>query len=116
LGVSNKKHTFVHNKSDFKLKTLKMGTLRFKAIEKAISRQPVEVKFPSVKTSEYFAINVFNKKRMQEYLSQEAFNSVMEAIEKAQKLTARFPTRFHRNESLGARQGESPIIRTGSIL
>ncbi len=63
-----------------------MGTLRFKSIEKAISRQPVVVESPSVKTSEYFAINVFNKKRMQEYLSQEAFSSVMEAIEKGTKI------------------------------
>jgi glutamine synthetase len=63
-----------------------MGTLRFKSIEKAISRQPVVVAPPSVKTSEYFAINVFNKKRMQEYLSQEAFTSVMEAIEKGTKI------------------------------
>ena len=44
------------------------------------------VESPSVKTSEYFAINVFNKKRMQEYLSQEAFSSVMEAIEKGTKI------------------------------
>jgi glutamine synthetase len=44
-----------------------MGTLRFMALEKAISRHPLEVSFPSVKTSEYFAVNVFNKKKMQEY-------------------------------------------------
>ncbi len=63
-----------------------MGTLRFKAVEQAISRHPLEVEFPSVKTSEYYAVNVFNKKKMQEYLSQEAFDSVMEAIEKGTKV------------------------------
>ncbi|MFO7922478.1 MAG: glutamine synthetase III [Bacteroidales bacterium] len=63
-----------------------MGTLRFKAIEKAISRHPLEVDPPSVKTSEYYAVNVFNKKKMQEYLSREAFNSVMEAIDKGTKV------------------------------
>lgn len=63
-----------------------MGTLRFKAIEKANSRHPLEVQAPSAKTSDYFAVNVFNKKKMQEYLSQEAFNSVMEAIEKGTKV------------------------------
>jgi glutamine synthetase len=63
-----------------------MGTLRFKAVEKAVSRQPLEVKSPTVKTSEYYAVNVFNKQRMREYLSQEAFNSVMEAIEKGTKV------------------------------
>jgi glutamine synthetase len=63
-----------------------MGTLRFMALEKAISRHPLEVSFPSVKTSEYFAVNVFNKKKMQEYLSQEAFDSVMNAIDKGTKV------------------------------
>jgi glutamine synthetase len=63
-----------------------MGTLRFMALEKAISRQPLEVNFPSAKTSEYFAVNVFNKKKMQEYLSQEAFDSVMNAIDKGTKV------------------------------
>ncbi len=65
---------------------LKMSTLRFRAVEKATSRQPMEVKSPSVKTSEYFGINVFTKKKMQEYLSQEAYNSVMEAIRKGEKV------------------------------
>ncbi len=66
-----------------------MGTLRFNALEKAISRQPLEVKFPSPKTSEYFATNVFNKQRMQEYLSQEAFDNVMESIDKGTKIDRR---------------------------
>jgi glutamine synthetase len=63
-----------------------MGTLRFKSIERAISRIPVEVEIPSVKVSDYFAINVFNKKKMREYLSQEAFENVMEAIDKGTKI------------------------------
>ncbi len=63
-----------------------MGKLRFKAVDKAVSREPLEVNAPSAKTSEYYAINVFNKKKMQEYLSQEAFNSVMEAIDKGKKV------------------------------
>ena len=63
-----------------------MGTLRFTALEQTISRHPLEVQPPSGKTSEYFAINVFNKKKMQEYLSQEAFDSVMEAIDKGTKV------------------------------
>ena len=63
-----------------------MGTLRFRAVEKATSRHPLEVNSPSVKTSEYFGTNVFNKRKMQEYLSQEAFNSVMAAIDKGKKV------------------------------
>ncbi len=63
-----------------------MKTLRFKAVEKAVSRQALDVILPSVKTSEYFAVDVFNRSTMQEYLSREAFDSVMEAIEKGTKV------------------------------
>ncbi len=63
-----------------------MGKLRFSAVENAISRHPQEVGFPAVKTSEYFGVNVFTKRKMQEYLSQEAFNSVMDAIERGTKV------------------------------
>ncbi len=66
-----------------------MGTLRFNALEKAVSRHPLEIKSPSAKTSEYYATNVFNKQRMQEYLSQEAFDNVMEAINKGSKIDRR---------------------------
>lgn len=66
-----------------------MSTVRFKALEQAISRRPMEVEVPSVKTSDYFAVNVFNRKKMQEYLSQEAFESVMEAVEKNTKVDRR---------------------------
>jgi glutamine synthetase len=57
-----------------------MATLRFKALSQTIERQPIEVEFPSAKISDYFAINVFTKRKMQEYLSREAFESVMNAI------------------------------------
>ena len=58
-----------------------MSTLRFKALETAFSRQPVKVYPPSGRVSDYYGSQVFNKKAMKEYLSKEAFNSVMDSIE-----------------------------------
>jgi glutamine synthetase len=57
-----------------------MARLRFKALEEVMHREPLEVSLPSVKTSEYFGENVFDLKKMQKYLSAEAFESVSEAI------------------------------------
>jgi len=57
-----------------------MSAIRFKALEEVLSRKPVDVELPSVKTSEYFGVNVFDKNKMQEYLSREAYESVVQAI------------------------------------
>ncbi|NOQ23774.1 MAG: glutamine synthetase type III [Bacteroidales bacterium] len=57
-----------------------MATIRFKAIEEVSKRKPVDVTLPSVKTSEYFGENVFNDYKMQEYLSHEAYQNVIESI------------------------------------
>ena len=59
-----------------------MATLRFKALETVLARQQKEVVFPKEKPSKYFAENVFNKAKMQEYLSKEAFENVMDANDK----------------------------------
>lgn len=57
-----------------------MATIRFKAIEEVSNRKPVDVTLPSVKTSQYFGENVFNDYKMQEYLSHEAYQNVIESI------------------------------------
>jgi glutamine synthetase len=59
-----------------------MAVIRFKALESAMNRAPVKVEAPSNMISDYFGINVFDKKKMQKYLSTEAFEHVMEAIQK----------------------------------
>jgi glutamine synthetase len=59
-----------------------MATLRFQAIEDVLHRTPKNKDLPSAKISDFFAENVFNKKRMQEYLSDEAYNSIMETMER----------------------------------
>jgi len=59
-----------------------MAVIRFKALEQVFNRKPLHVSPPSDKTSDYFAINVFDRVKMQKYLSKDAFNHVMDAIEK----------------------------------
>jgi glutamine synthetase len=63
-----------------------MAKLRFLALEEVLRRQPVNVDFPEVKTSEYFGINVFDRPKMQKYLSKEAYDVVIRAIEKGTRI------------------------------
>ncbi len=59
-----------------------MAVIRFKALEQVFDRKPNHIPPPSDKTSDYYAINVFDRPKMQKYLSKDAFNSVMDAIDK----------------------------------
>ncbi len=63
-----------------------MATLRFKALGEAISRKPVCVTPPSVKTSDYYGKYVFDRPKMQKYLSKEAYQAVVAAIDKSQRI------------------------------
>ena len=38
-----------------------MATLRFKAIEDALKRKPVEITAPGAKISDYYGVNVFDR-------------------------------------------------------
>ena len=51
-----------------------MATLRFEVIGEAFKKRPLEVEAPSVRPSDYFAVNVFNKEKMARYLSPEVYN------------------------------------------
>ena len=51
-----------------------MEILRFEVIGEAFKKRPLEVKAPAERPSEYFAINVFNKEKMERYLSKEVYN------------------------------------------
>lgn len=57
-----------------------MATLRFKALEDAMRRTPIHVSLPVEKVSEYFGSNVFGYDAMREFLTSEAYESVMDAI------------------------------------
>jgi len=63
-----------------------MDTLRFKALEMAMTRKHHTVQFPDQKASEYFGELTFNKAAMREYLTEEAYNQVMNSIEKGEKI------------------------------
>jgi len=57
-----------------------MASLRFQALNAVLSRSIPEVKAPSDKVSEFYASNVFDKKKLREYLSAEALESVNDSI------------------------------------
>ncbi|HEY0898828.1 MAG TPA: glutamine synthetase III [Sphingobacteriaceae bacterium] len=57
-----------------------MSNLRFQALNATLNRSIPEVKAPSSKISEYYAMNVFDKKKMKEYLSKEAFESIHNSV------------------------------------
>jgi len=59
-----------------------MANFRFVALEQTIDRQVRKVKYPSKKISDYYGSMTFNQAMMKEYLTEEAFKVVMEAIDK----------------------------------
>src|SRR4051812_27938942 len=63
-----------------------MSTLRFKALTASINRLPVNTIPPSIRISDYFGSNVFDKEKMQRFLSKEIYKHVMEGIETGQKM------------------------------
>lgn len=63
-----------------------MSILRFKAVEEASKRVPVEVADPGQLPSEYFGKNVFDRTQMSKYLSKETMGTVLEAIDRGTTL------------------------------
>jgi glutamine synthetase len=57
-----------------------MPTFRTTALEDVFHRKPLEVKAPSGKVSDYYGQNVFNQSTMREYLTDEAYDSVMDSM------------------------------------
>jgi len=63
-----------------------MAKIRFKALEEALSRKPQNPAIEYNNASKLFGANVFNKQAMRNYLSKEAFESVMNAIEQGTQI------------------------------
>src|SRR5210317_2193618 len=63
-----------------------MATIRFKAIDEVLNREPVSVEMPSKKTSDYFGDKVFGKLQMEEYLSKEAYKNVIDSINQGTRI------------------------------
>nr|WP_294943343.1 glutamine synthetase III [uncultured Mucilaginibacter sp.] len=58
-----------------------MPNIRFQALRAVQSREIPEVKTPSNKISDYFGANVFDKHKMKDYLSTEAYNGIVNSID-----------------------------------
>ena len=58
-----------------------MSNIRFQALQAVLTRSIPEVKVPGTKISDFFGSNVFDKKKMMDYLSKDAFQSIVSAIE-----------------------------------
>ncbi len=64
------------------IKQICMAIMRFNALRELSRRRPREIETPSDRLSDYFAINVFTKDKMREYLSKDAFNAFIAAVER----------------------------------
>ena len=62
-----------------------MSTLRFHALKQSLDRLPTQVG-KEVKQSEIFGANVFGFKTMRQFLTKDAFKSLMRAIDKGDKI------------------------------
>jgi len=58
-----------------------MSNIRFQALQAVLTRSIPEVKVPGTKISDFYGSNVFDKKKMMDYLSKDAFQSIVSAIE-----------------------------------
>ncbi|TFF39787.1 glutamine synthetase III family protein [Mucilaginibacter psychrotolerans] len=58
-----------------------MPNIRFRALRTALNREIPEIKTPSNKISDYFGANVFDKHKMKDYLSTEAYNGIANSID-----------------------------------
>lgn len=63
-----------------------MSNLRFKVVEEAFKKRPLEVKTPSERPSSYFGKYVFNQEKMFKYLTRETYYQLREVIEKGSPL------------------------------
>lgn len=63
-----------------------MASLRFKALGDALSREPIPYKCPEPHIADYFAVNVFDRRKMKSYLSEEAYERVISAIDEGRRI------------------------------
>ncbi|WP_158993508.1 glutamine synthetase III [Mucilaginibacter sp. L196] len=63
-----------------------MSNIRFQALRTVQSRTIPEVKIPFQKISDFFGANVFDKKKMKEYLSTDAYQGIINSIEKGEPI------------------------------
>jgi glutamine synthetase len=66
--------------------TFTMSHIRFKALDESLSRKPIHVEMPVGGVAAYYGENVFGRDAMRQHLSEEAYNTVMAAIEKGERI------------------------------
>ena len=64
-----------------------MSSLRFKLIEEAYNRKPVEVKIPNERSESFYAKAVFNRQKMFEYLPKKTYDALVNAVENKEPIT-----------------------------
>ncbi len=63
-----------------------MALIRFEALKEAFTREPRIVTAPASKISEFYGCNVFHYGKMRNYLTDEVFEKVMDAIDKGTRI------------------------------
>lgn len=63
-----------------------MSNFRFQALQAVLDRSIPEIKLPSNKISDYFNSNVFDKQKMKDFLSKDAFQVIVSSIEKSEPI------------------------------
>ncbi|MFV0398643.1 MAG: glutamine synthetase III, partial [Bacteroidales bacterium] len=63
-----------------------MSSLRFKMVEEAFKRKAVHVDVPDKRPSEYFGMYVFNRDKMQKYISKEEYALLIDVIDNGKQL------------------------------
>lgn len=63
-----------------------MANIRFQALQAVLNRTIPEVKLPSGKISDYFSSNVFDKQKMKEFLSKEAYQVIADSNERGEPI------------------------------
>jgi glutamine synthetase len=56
--------------------------MRFDALRELYKRKPKKVELPSGQLSDYYAVNVFTKEKMRDYLSRDVYKAFVAAVEK----------------------------------
>src|SRR3954467_1907816 len=64
-----------------------MSNSRKKAVQTVVNREVVPPRIAGVKVSDYYASNVFNETAMREYLSDDAYKAVRDAIKGGTKIS-----------------------------
>ena len=64
-----------------------MSTLRFRVLEDAFKKKAVEVKYPDERPSEFYARYVFNREKMQQYLTRTAYDELIDSIDNHKPLS-----------------------------